>query len=147
MERIILDTDIATDVDDAMALALAMKSPEIKLEAVTTVYGDVKLRARLAKKLLQFGGCEEVPVYAGIELPLLHNREVWWPGHEGKGVLHDDEAIVIRQGFLEFLGRQRLANIDLKPGLGLQNLHARTGQIVCDHHAKSHRDCSLGKPQ
>ena len=42
MERIILDTDIGTDVDDAMAVALAALSPEIKVEGITTVYGDVR---------------------------------------------------------------------------------------------------------
>ncbi|TJY42151.1 nucleoside hydrolase [Cohnella pontilimi] len=91
MTRMILDTDIATDVDDAMALALAMRSTELDLVGVTTVYGDVKLRARLAKKLLHLGGRPEVPVFAGIEKPLLHNREIWWPGHEGDGVLGDEE--------------------------------------------------------
>ncbi len=50
MQRIILDTDIGTDVDDALALALALRSPEIVLEGVTTVYGDVDIRARLVKK-------------------------------------------------------------------------------------------------
>jgi purine nucleosidase len=89
--RMILDTDIATDVDDAMALALAMRSPELELTGVTTVYGDVNLRARLAKKLLRLGGRTDVPVYAGIGRPLLGNREIWWPGHEGEGVLGDEE--------------------------------------------------------
>jgi purine nucleosidase len=93
MSRIILDTDIGTDVDDAMALALAMKAPEITIEGVTTVYGDVKLRAKLAKKLLQLGNRKDVSVYAGIVHPLLHNREIWWPGHEGEGVLSDDEKV------------------------------------------------------
>jgi purine nucleosidase len=93
MTRIILDTDIGTDVDDAMALALAMKAPEITIEGVTTVYGDVHLRARLAKKLLQLGNRDDVSVYAGIVQPLLHNREIWWPGHEGEGVLTEDEEV------------------------------------------------------
>ena len=53
MERIILDTDIGTDVDDAMAVALAALSPEIKVEGITTVYGDVDLRARMAVKILK----------------------------------------------------------------------------------------------
>ena len=37
---IILDTDIGTDVDDCLALALCLASSELKLTAVTTVYGD-----------------------------------------------------------------------------------------------------------
>lgn len=95
MVKVILDTDIGTDVDDAMALALAVKSPEIDIEGVTTVYGDVQLRARLAKKLLTLGGDSDTPVYAGIEKPLLHNREIFWPGHEGEGVLTDNDDLTI----------------------------------------------------
>lgn len=97
MESIILDTDIATDVDDALALALAMRSSEIDLKGVTTVYGDVQLRARLAKKLLEYGDRGEVPVFAGIDRPLLRNREVWWAGHEGNGVLEDDETLQVEK--------------------------------------------------
>ena len=44
---IILDTDIGTDVDDCLALALCLASSELKLTAVTTVYGDARLRARM----------------------------------------------------------------------------------------------------
>ena len=42
-ERIILDTDIGTDVDDALAVALAALSPELTVEGITTVYGDCLL--------------------------------------------------------------------------------------------------------
>lgn len=93
--RVIIDTDVGSDIDDAMALALAMKSDEIYIEGVTTVYGDTLLRAKLAKKLLTLGNAEEVKVYPGIELPLLHNREVWMAGHEGDGVLEDYETLEV----------------------------------------------------
>ena len=36
--KIILDTDIGDDIDDAFALALALKSPEIEILGVTTVF-------------------------------------------------------------------------------------------------------------
>jgi len=89
-KKVILDTDIGSDVDDALALALVVKAPELELAGVTTVYGDVDLRARMARKLLLLAGKPEVPVCAGIRLPLLRRREVWWAGHEGQGLL--DEA-------------------------------------------------------
>ena len=54
IKAIILDTDIGTDVDDCLALALCLASSEIKLTAVTTVYGDARLRARMVLKLLAF---------------------------------------------------------------------------------------------
>lgn len=95
MRRIILDTDIGTDVDDAMALTLALRSPELKLEAVTTVYGDVDLRSRMALKLMRLAGVENIPVASGISRPLLRNREVWWAGHEGVGLLtEEDQALM-----------------------------------------------------
>lgn len=105
MARMILDTDIGTDVDDAMALALAMRSPEIEIAGVTTVYGDVRLRARLAKKLLTLEGKGGVPVLAGIEQPLLRNREVWWPGHEGEGVLGDEAIAFEEEHAVDFIVR------------------------------------------
>ena len=46
--RIIVDTDIDTDVDDALALAFALRHPEIDVVTVTTVSGDTGLRARIA---------------------------------------------------------------------------------------------------
>lgn len=105
MEKIIIDTDIGSDVDDAMALSLAISSDEIDLVGVTTVYGDTVLRARLEKKLLQLAGSESIPVCAGIEKPLLHNREVWWPGHEGEGVLTDEEITFESEHAVDFLIR------------------------------------------
>ena len=54
--RVILDTDIGTDVDDCLALAFLLSSPEIQLDAVTCVYGDVLLRGRMARKLLRLAG-------------------------------------------------------------------------------------------
>ncbi len=94
MKKIIIDTDIGTDVDDALALALAMKSKEIDLQAVTTVSGDVNLRARIALKLLKLAGFEGVPVAKGIEKPLLRDKTPYWSGHEGHGLLRpEDETL------------------------------------------------------
>ena len=92
--KIILDTDIGTDVDDAVALALILCSPELELVGVTCVYGDVTLRARMALKLLALRGVSAVPVMTGARQPLLGLRPVYWAGHEGKGLLEpEDEAL------------------------------------------------------
>lgn len=82
----VLDTDIGSDVDDAMALALVLGTPSIDLAAVTTVYGDTLLRARLARRYASLAGVD-VPVHAGAAEPR-SGRAVWWAGHEGS--LHDD---------------------------------------------------------
>ena len=64
---IILDTGIGTDIDDALALALIIKSPELELLGVTTVSGDTRARARLAARMLWEAGGKwrQVPVLAG----------------------------------------------------------------------------------
>jgi len=62
---ILLDTDIGGDIDDAFAVAMAARSPQLKLLAVTTVGGNAQARARLAAKLLQAAGRSDVPVAAG----------------------------------------------------------------------------------
>jgi len=91
--QVILDTDIGTDVDDCLALAVLLGSPEVNLVGVTTVYGDVGLRARMIRKLLHLRGVGDVPVCEGVSQPLMRNRPVYWPGHEGVGLLDEgDEA-------------------------------------------------------
>ncbi|HEX3819099.1 MAG TPA: nucleoside hydrolase [Candidatus Sulfotelmatobacter sp.] len=64
-EKVIIDTDIGDDVDDAFALALAVKSPELEVEGVTTTFGDTEARARIADRLLGEVGRAEIPVCAG----------------------------------------------------------------------------------
>jgi inosine-uridine nucleoside N-ribohydrolase len=62
---VIFDTDIGTNVDDALALALILASPELELLGLTTASGDTAARARLAAKLLHYAGRPDVPVMAG----------------------------------------------------------------------------------
>lgn len=68
---VLLDTDIGDDIDDALALALTLRSPEIELIGVTTVFGDTRLRARLAKHVLHVFEQDNIPVAAGISTPIL----------------------------------------------------------------------------
>ncbi len=92
--QVILDTDIGTDVDDILALGVLLGSPdEIDLIGVTTVYGDVDLRARMVHKLLQLRGRDDVPVHAGVRDPLLKLDPIFWPGHEGIGLLEEGDTL------------------------------------------------------
>src|ERR1039458_6920925 len=68
---IILDTDIGDDIDDALALALALQSPELDVRGVTTVIDDVELRTRLAWKELGLYGRRDIPLGTGASEPLL----------------------------------------------------------------------------
>ena len=81
IRRVVLDTDIGSDVDDALALGMLLGSPEVELVGVTTVYGDTALRARLARRLIGLAGAD-VPCCAGAR-ETLAGRPVWWAGHEG----------------------------------------------------------------
>lgn len=69
--RIIIDTDIGDDIDDAEAIVLALKSPEVEVLGVTTVFKNVLARARIARRLLELGGAPEVPVYCGCPQPMM----------------------------------------------------------------------------
>ena len=51
-EKIIIDTDIGDDVDDAFALALAVKSPELQVLGVMTTFGDTETRAKITDRFL-----------------------------------------------------------------------------------------------
>jgi len=71
MAKVIIDTDIGDDIDDAFALALALHSPELEVKAVTTVYGDVHKRGAIASRLISAMGREDIPVALGCSTPLL----------------------------------------------------------------------------
>ncbi len=85
--RIWIDTDLGSDVDDALALAFALRHPELELAGVSTVFGDVELRARMAEELLRLGSAEDLPVLVGLGKPLTKNRVGIMFGHEGQGLL------------------------------------------------------------
>ena len=68
--RVIIDTD--PGVDDALALLLAMRSPELKIEAITAVAGNVPLELSLpnALRMVEISGRTDIPVAAGAKAPL-----------------------------------------------------------------------------
>lgn len=70
MPKFILDTDIGDDTDDILALAFALSSPEIDLVGVTTAFGFAGRRARIARYMLDLFDRADVPVHAGISVPL-----------------------------------------------------------------------------
>ncbi len=93
--QVIFDTDIGTDVDDILALGFLLGSPEeIDLIGVTTVYGDVALRGKMVRKMLQLRGRDDVAVHTGVSDPLMKLDPIFWPGHEGVGLLQDDDDLL-----------------------------------------------------
>lgn len=67
-QKIVIDTDIGDDIDDAFALALALSSQrELELVGITTAWGPTGKRARIVSKLLHVAGQEQIPVHAGVQ--------------------------------------------------------------------------------
>ncbi len=72
MERVkvLLDTDIGTDIDDAVCLAYLLSHPACDLLGITTVTGEAEKRAMLASVLCMRAG-KDIPIYPGAHSPLL----------------------------------------------------------------------------
>src|SRR5258706_150180 len=68
--KVLFDTDIGSDIDDAVALAYLLAQPDCDLLGVTTVSGEPIKRAQLASALCLNAG-REVPIFPGREAPLL----------------------------------------------------------------------------
>jgi len=68
-QRVIVDTDIGDDIDDAFALALVLASPEFDVIGITTAWGDTTLRVRLVQRLLREIGRSDIPVAVGHATP------------------------------------------------------------------------------
>ncbi len=82
--RLIVDCDPGNgtpgaDIDDGLALGLALRSPEIELEAVTVVAGNVPVDrgVECALEVLEAAGAEQVPVHRGAARPLLQDPAGW----------------------------------------------------------------------
>jgi len=68
---VILDTDIGSDIDDAVALAYLLRQSRCELLGITTVSGEPHKRATLADSICRKAGRSNVPIHVGIEKPLL----------------------------------------------------------------------------
>ena len=109
--------DVDTGVDDALALLLALSSPEVELVAVSTVAGNVPLPRTTDNtlRLLQWAERADVPVYAGAERPLVRDAVAADDVHgaTGLGAAQLPEARTAPAGDgVEFL----LSTLQARPG-------------------------------
>jgi purine nucleosidase len=99
-EKVIIDTDIGDDIDDAFALALALRSPELEILGVTTNFGDTRARAKIADRFLGEAGHPEIPVAAGdpteTKTPL-NQKRYGEGGHFAKASHPDAVAFLLEQ--------------------------------------------------
>src|SRR5262249_50405027 len=130
---ILVDTDVGTNVDDAIALALVCASPELELRAVTTISGDTNLRARIASRIVSLGGLGSVPVAAGMREPSSGGDTFRWLGHEGVGIV-DGTEVVSSAGavdlIVETLRREPLDVVAIGPLTNLAAAVARAPDVV-----------------
>lgn len=86
---VLLDTDIGSDIDDAVALAYLLAQPRCELLGVTTVTGDVARRCALAEVICRAAGKADIPIHAGASQVLLHGPgQPDVPQYEAIGAMH-----------------------------------------------------------
>lgn len=68
---ILFDTDIGSDIDDALALAYLLRQPRCELLGITTVTGEPTVRAQLADAICQALGRDDIPIHSGKAEPIL----------------------------------------------------------------------------
>src|SRR2546423_7010114 len=91
-EKLILDTDIGDDVDDAYALALLCSLPNARILGVTTAWGETRERAELALKLIKVMGRRGIPVYAGRHGSAKIGRQHEWANTDEDAAIKEDQA-------------------------------------------------------
>jgi purine nucleosidase len=83
---LLIDTDTASD--DAVALIMALRSPDVRVAAITVVAGNVPVAQATSNALFTVELCgSNVPVYSGAEAPLLRKLVIadWFHGADGLG--------------------------------------------------------------
>jgi inosine-uridine nucleoside N-ribohydrolase len=74
-EKLLLDTDIGSDIDDSLCLSYLLCQKQCEILGITTVSGDSLNRAKLASVLLKAAGRDDIPIYRGVEQPLLNAQK------------------------------------------------------------------------
>lgn len=70
-EKVLFDTDIGSDIDDAIALAYLLCEPRCELLGVTTVTGQPELRAEMVSAVCRRMDRDDIPIHVGCERALL----------------------------------------------------------------------------
>ncbi len=86
-EKILLDTDIGGDIDDAICLSYLLREPRCELLGITSVGGDAIRRAMVASALCTAAGRKDIPIFPGRSMPLVPIPV--YPLPEGAGELEN----------------------------------------------------------
>ncbi len=90
-QKIIIDTD--PGVDDTIAICTALRSPEIEVIGLTSVFGNApgEVTAQNALRLVELEGHDNIPVARGSDVPMVFPLErlgTWVHGEDGMGNTH-----------------------------------------------------------
>lgn len=102
--KVLLDTDIGSDIDDAVCLAYLLAQPRCDLLGVTTVTGGAVERAMMASAMCRVAG-QEVPIFPGAEIPLLVPQRQIRPPQAAALTRWDHETTFPKGEAVEFLRR------------------------------------------
>ncbi|HBK46771.1 MAG TPA: nucleoside hydrolase, partial [Xanthomonadaceae bacterium] len=64
-QKVVVSTDAGDDIDDAFALGLLLRSPELQVQGIASAWGDTALRVRLLQRLLAAAGTPDIPLALG----------------------------------------------------------------------------------
>jgi purine nucleosidase len=107
--KVVFDTDIGSDIDDAVALAYLLAHPECELLGITTVTGDVAQRAMLASAICKTVD-RNIPIFPGAPDPLLiEQKQPLVPQAKKLGNWEHDKSFPSGEA-VEFLRRTIRAN-------------------------------------
>lgn len=109
MKKIILDVD--TGIDDAIGIMLACASPELDIQAITTVSGNIDLESatRNTLRVLHIIGHDDISVYAGEKAPLNRNVRYATEIHGSTGLAGQLTDIEVEDKLKEVLNSETSA--------------------------------------
>ncbi|MBB4130397.1 nucleoside hydrolase [Xanthomonas sp. 3075] len=98
-EMLVVSTDIGDDIDDAFALGLLLRSPQLQVLGIASAWGDTTLRAQLLQRLVQQAGRSEIPLAVGAPttstIPFSQAR--WAAKGQLPGRLPDAAQMILQQ--------------------------------------------------
>jgi para-nitrobenzyl esterase len=129
-EPVIIDTDVGDDIDDAFALAIALKDPRLHVIGITTAWGDTRSRTLLVRRLLETMGRTDVVVAQGPQTPnsTAFTQKKWADGAVDKTEAPDAiefirDQVAQRPGQITLIALAPLSNIEALQSRSPDTLH------------------------